>query len=96
MYCRYIKCIITRDCTLILDADKPYVKAFRIQLQQRLKDKLPAYLLPSQMGNDAIDTNLSFSRQRIDPPYELKALETALDNVRDSSSHWQPSIDCSF
>ena len=81
LHSRYIKCIITQDSTLILDADQPLVQAFRKQLQQRLRDKLPSF---TQFGNGSalpINTNVSFTKQRLDPPYELKALETALDNV---------------
>lgn len=74
--CRYIKCIITRDSTLILGADQGSVKVFVGQLQQKLQDSCE-----SHAGHNQRD-NLHLPAEAInDLPYELRVLEVALDNV---------------
>ena len=76
---RYIKCIITRDSTLILDPDQAAVKIFVQQLQQKLRDSCAASEKPPSANG------LALTLQAVnDLPYELRVLETALDNVRPS------------
>lgn len=74
--CRYIKCIVTTSYVLILDANLQAVKEYISRLQQRLQE-----------GCKRKDQELAATVVSLDqpstggPPFELKALEAALDEV---------------
>ena len=76
---RYIKCIITRDCTFILDADQVGVQAFVHQLQLKAAEKPD----PREGGLEAplLDCNSPLQAPGGTLPHELRVLEAALDNV---------------
>ena len=85
--CRYIKCIITQDNTLILDADQAVVKNFVEQVRQRLKESCTVrnksgHLKGLRLSQEAFN----------DLPYELRVLEAALDNVRPAGHHIAPKF----
>jgi len=78
---RYIKCIITRDCTLILDVDQVAVKAFVQQLQLKVTEKMDhgeegGLEQAPPGGNPHLQVPVT------QVPHELRVLEAALDNVR--------------
>ena len=89
--CRYIKCIITTSYVLVLDAKQPAVKAFVQQLQQRIKEGFAL-----NVSHGAVDRGITvLSLHRLSkggPPFELKPLEAALDEVRHMSAESQTVV----
>jgi len=76
----YIKCIITRDCTLILDVDQVAVKAFVQQLQLKVTEKMDhgeegGLEQAPPGGNPHLQVPVT------QVPHELRVLEAALDNI---------------
>ena len=73
---------------LVLDAKQPAVKAFVQQLQQRIKEGSALDLRHGAVERGP--TVLSLDRPSMGgPPFELKALEAALDEVRHMSAESQ-------
>ena len=79
----HIKCIITTENVLVLNADEENVIAFIEELQRRLAPPHPDQVPKVGANGEAIqeDVNLGARATVEETPFELRALEVALDTV---------------
>lgn len=85
MNLEHIKCIITTDYVLVLNADEENVVAFIEELQRRLSPPKTESLVPKLGSNGDLNgeaLNLGSKLEIEETPFELRALEVALDMVR--------------